>query len=181
MLPRVFFNSSLLFSSDQHSKETSCGAQPLSDTGHCVTAFRSHPRHEVVALVHRAGDRSGIESGTRMAFHQQLWQLLPDQSIHETTACICFQHINPSNIFFQIILAEVGLEKEYYFLLVCDTKTADSVRAAFAGKHNSDKCFRTTYFSDRFLQFFSLLYAKTNCLQQVTLLLHSPLTWTTGN
>lgn len=71
------------------------------------------------------------EQGTRMAPHQQLWQLSADQSIHESPASIYFQHCSSLNIFFQITLG-VGLKRKIFFLLAWDTKTADTVRAAAA-------------------------------------------------
>lgn len=183
MLPR--FSLTPACSSHQTSTAKLWGTAFVWHRASCHS-MQVSPRHGVVAVVLRAGHRNGTGTagaGTRMAFpsatgtaftlSEHSW----NYSLYLLPTFQFFKYI------FQITLAEVGLERGIISSLfsVCGTKTADSVRAAFAGKCNSNKCFRTTYFTDRLLQFFSLLNVKINCLQQVTLLLHSPLTWTTGN
>lgn len=46
------------------------------------------------------------------------------------SSCIYFHHFNSLNIFSQISLAAVGLERNIFFLLARDIKTADAVMAA---------------------------------------------------
>lgn len=127
MLPRVFFNSSLLFSPEQHSKEISCGAQPVSDTRHCVTAHRSHLRHGVVAVVHRAGHRSGTESaraGNQDGFSISncnsfylIRAFRKPQLVFTSNISIIYFHLIIFKYIFQITLAEVGLERCIIFSL----------------------------------------------------------------